>query len=122
MHAPEPITPLCGWLGAHPWSVGSTQGFQAAGQPLRAHIGRFNTYYYLAISPAIPPEEMEAAGAKGAKVVKELLGTYEKRWDEEWLPEVKSALQAWAGFDLPGASDDALLAHMDESVERYARL
>ncbi len=122
MHAPEPITPLCGWMGASPCSRGSTEGFQVAGQPLNFQVGRFNTYYYLAISPAVPPEEMEAAGAKGAEVVKELLGSYEKRWDEEWLPQIKSELQAWAEFDLPGSSDDELLAHMDESDNRYALL
>ncbi len=122
MHAPEPITPLCGWLGTYPCASGSTQGFQAAGQPLRFQITRLNTYYYMAISPSVPPEEMEAAGAKGEEVLKELLGTYEKRWDEEWLPEVKSVLQAWAEFDLSGSSDDELLVHMYESAERYARL
>ncbi|MCH8222406.1 MAG: hypothetical protein IH868_03235 [Chloroflexi bacterium] len=118
-HAPEPITPMCGWLGTFPWATGATQGLQAAGQPLTFNVGRFNTQYYIAIVPSMPPEEMEAAGAQAEEVVKELLGTYEKRWDEEWLPKVKSELQAWAEFDLPAASDDQLLSHMDDSITRY---
>ena len=104
------------------WSAGATQGLQAAGQPLVFHANRFNTPYYIAIVPSIPPEEMEAAGARGEAVIKELLGTYEARWDEEWLPTVKSELQAWAEFDLPGVSDDELLTHMDESMTRYTLL
>jgi hypothetical protein len=65
---------------------------------------------------------MEAAGAEGEKALQSQITTFADKWDNEWLPEVKSALTALAEFDLEGASDDDLFTHMGDAVEKYARM
>ena len=54
-HAPNPITPLSGWLVEDYWSKGATAGFAAMKQPIGMEIRRINTYYYAAIVPTVPP-------------------------------------------------------------------
>ena len=61
-HAPNPITPLTGWLVAGHGGDGVIAGFAAVKQPVKMLIRRINTYYYNAIVPAVPPEQMEEAG------------------------------------------------------------
>ncbi len=122
MHAPAPITPLSGWLNSYPFADGANRGFATAGQPLMFVIRRYNTYYYVSVGPSIPPEEMEAAGRRAEETLKELLPTFADRWDNEWLAEVKGMLDHWSQFDLSAASDAALLEHMDDALEKFARL
>ena len=122
MHAPVPITPLTGWLNSYPFAVGANRGFATAGQPLMFVIRRYNTYYYFAIAPSIPPEQMEAAGRRAEETLNELLPTFGDRWDNEWLAEVKGILDYWSRFDLSAASDAALLEHLDEALKKYERL
>ena len=64
-HAPHQITPLTGWIGANAWSEGSSKGFARISDPMKIQVARINTYYYVAIYPAHPPEEIEVARAKG---------------------------------------------------------
>ena len=122
MHAPVPITPLTGWLNSYPFADGANKGFATAGQPLMFVIRRYNTYYYFAIAPSIPPEQMEAAGRHAEETLNKLLPTFGGRWDNEWLAEVKGILDYWSRFDLSAASDAALLEHLDEALKKYERL
>ena len=122
MHAPAPITPLAGWLNSYPFADGANRGFATAGQPIMFIIRRYNTYYYVAVAPSIPPEQMEAAGRRGEETLKELLPTFGDRWDNEWLAEVKGILDYWSRYDLSAASNADLLVHMDNAVEKFARL
>ena len=55
-------------------------------------------------------------------MLKALLPTFHERWENEWLPRVKAHHDFWSTFDLEAASDEALLAHIDETFERYADL
>jgi pyruvate,water dikinase len=43
-------------------------------------------------------------------------------WRDELLPEVQQHIAYWETFDLAGASMPALLAHVDQTVDRSARL
>ena len=122
MHAPEPITPMTGWISANPWTEGTARGFKNAGQPMTLMCDRFNTYYFNAAISTVPPEGMEEAGAHAEATLKALLPTFHERWENEWLPRVKAHHDFWSTFDLEAASDEALLAHMDETFERYADL
>ena len=122
MHAPEPITPMTGWISANPWTEGTAIGFKNAGQPITLMTDRFNTYYFNAAVPTVPPEGMEEAGAHAEATLKALLPTFGDLWENEWLPRVKAHHDYWSAFDLEGASDEELLAHMDETFVRYADL
>ena len=67
MHAPEPTTPMTGWISANPWTEGTARGFKNAGQPITLMCDRFNTYYLNAAVPTVPPEDMEEAGAHAGR-------------------------------------------------------
>jgi len=122
MHAPEPITPMTGWISANPWTEGTARGFKNAGQPITLMCDRFNTYYFNAAVPTVPPEGMEEAGAHAEATLKSLLPVFHEKWESEWLPRVKAHHDFWGAFDLEGATDEELLAHMDETFVRYADL
>lgn len=41
-----------------------------------------------------------------------------RAWAQQWLPALRSHLDHWSTFDLVNASDEALLAHFDDTLER----
>jgi len=120
-HAPSPLTPLSGWLAVEHWGPGSSAGLAAIGQPLKLQIRRINTYYYLSVTPAFPPEQMEEAGHKAEEALKALMPVYGERWRDEWLPEVQSHHNKWNAFDLADASDFELIDHLDWTLETFRR-
>ena len=121
-HAAAPITPMTGWVAANPWTEGTARGFKNAGQPISLFCDRFNTYYFNSPHPTVPPEEMEEAGLHAEATLKALHPVFNDRWENEWLPRVMAHHEVWISFDLEGASHAELLAHMDDSFERYADL
>lgn len=121
-HAPSPITPLSGWVTENYWGKGASAGLAAAGQPISALIRRVNTYYFLAIVPSVPPEQMAEAGKHAEETLKQSIGTFATRWDEEWLPELKGYHNTWDAFDLAGSSTDDLLKHLDWTLDTFARI
>lgn len=121
-HAPNPLTPLSGWLAEHFWAKGATAGFAAAKQPVMMHIRRINTYYYLAVTPSVPPEQMEEAGHQAEDALKASIPTFADRWENEWLPEIRGYHDTWNAFDLSGATDEDLLAHLQWSLDTFTRL
>ena len=100
MHAPEPVAPLDEevWVLAY-------RGFDAAAatyeMPIRAHARRVNTYLYMAIAPAVPPDQMEVLGKRGEERLNEAMGRLESSWRDEWLPEVQSNLAWWGDLRSP---------------------
>jgi pyruvate,water dikinase len=94
----------------------------AASQPIALQIRVINTHYYLAVTPTVPPELMEEAGRKAEESLKGAIPLFAQRWEEEWLPEIKGYHDRWESFDLAGASVEDLLAHLDWTLETYARL
>ncbi|MCH8115638.1 MAG: hypothetical protein IIB25_09185, partial [Chloroflexi bacterium] len=81
-----------------------------------------NTYYYNAIVPAVPPEQMEEAGKQAEEALKIAISRFAERWDNEWLPELRGYQDRWNAFDLNGATDEGLLAHLDWTLETFKRL
>lgn len=121
-HAPTPITPLSGWLAEHYWAKGSSEGIAAVQQPLMTNVRRINTYYYMGITPTVPPEQMEEAGHRAEEGLKAALPVFAERWDNEWLPEIQGYHKTWNGFDLQGAPVEELLSHLDWTLETFVRL
>lgn len=121
-HAPSPLTPLSGWLAEHHWAKGASAGFAAVSQPVAMRVRRINTYYYMAVIPAVPPEQMEEAGHKAEESLKALIPIFADRWENEWLPEIRGYHATWNAFDLKSATDEELLAHLEWTIETFTRL
>ena len=121
-HAPTPITPLAGWLAHHYWGKGASAGLKGAGQPLMMHVRRVNTYYYMGVTPSVPMEEMQEAGQKAEAALKAALPIVGDKWTNDALPEIRGYHDKWNAFDLRSASTDELLAHLDWTLETFARL
>ena len=121
VHFPQTVTPASEVFG-DAFTLGVDRSFGAYEIPVRLLHRRINTYLYIAEALAVPPDQVEAQGAKAEARLKEAVATFPDLWENEWLPEVKQHLAFWDGFDLAGASPEALASHYDETRERYARL
>ena len=126
--------------------VGNNAGFEKAALLFYLRTARVNTYRYLAMVPAEAPPEvaMKALGlvnraAPGAfKVVMEKMGArmskkaevaldaliadFETYWYGELLPEIKEHLAYFERIDLGSLSLELLRAHLDEALQRTARM
>ncbi|MCH8850201.1 MAG: hypothetical protein IIC89_05180 [Chloroflexi bacterium] len=121
MHFPEPVTPLMDAF-ARAFSTGFERAAQASHVPIRIESRSFNTYFYNSVVPMAPPEEMEARGKLAQTKLAEDMGRLQEWWETELLPEVLEHMAFWEGFDLRGASMPDLLSHLDDTLERLARL
>ncbi len=121
LHFPQTVTPAME-VFADAFTLGVDRSFGTYEMPVRLVHRRINSYAYMGNTLAVAPDQMEAQGAKAEVRLKEAVGAFPDRWGNEWLPEVKEHLAFWDGFDLPGASPEALASHYDETRERLARL
>ncbi len=122
MHFPEPTTLLDDAF----IRVLHEHGFNSAAAqyalPIRAAVRRINTYHYSAMAPNVPPEQMEAQGKLAEAKVTPAIASLGDRWEREWLPELQRDLATWRAFDLAGASDRDLAAHLDWTIQRLHRI
>ena len=94
-----------------------THGFgitsEAYALPVRITYRTINTYLYMAVTPAVPPEQMEAQGKQAEEKIHAAMTQFNERWETEYLPEVQRHLAMCAQFDLRGATTTQLLDHFD---------
>ena len=121
MHFPEPSTPLMEAFSKS-FNAGFDRAAKASELPVRMSYLNINTYVYSAVNLAVSPEEMEVQGERAQKQVGANMAKLQEWWETELLPEVKEHLAWWEAFDLKAASITELLAHMDETLDRLARL
>lgn len=115
MHAPGPIPPLEGEF----WDLvyeGFNLAAQAYAMPIKVKARRINTYFYMAVSPLEIPDNGTEAKMTAA------MARLGENWEREWLPEIRSHLAWWDGFDRQAATDAELLAHLEETLTRSRRL
>lgn len=121
MHTPDPVLPLeeAFWDVVYDGFNRATEAFE---MPVRVKGRCINTYFYMAVFPAVPPDQMEAQGRRNEERMKEAVARLGERWSGEWLPEIQSHLTWWDAFDLRAAAVPALLAHLEETLSRSRRL
>ena len=121
MHTPDPVLPLERAF----WGL-VYEGFNRAAEvyelPSRLQIRCINTYLYMAMTSVVPPERMGEQGKRAEQRIDEAMARLREAWTGEWLPEIRAHLDAWAAFDLRGASMPDLLAHLEETLGRVLRL
>jgi len=119
-HAPEPMTPMAAWWSSH-FAVGFSAGLASFSLPLHTLTARINTYYYMSVGPNVPPEMMPELEAKAEPLLMAAIPAFWSRWENEWLPELKSTWEDWGAFDLQAATDAELAARIERAVELYRR-
>lgn len=120
MHCPFPITPMSAWFANH-FAKGFSGGLAANSIPMRADTLRLNTYFYLGINPAVPPEQLPELEAKAQEALTRAAPLAAQRWDNEWLPELQNAWAEWSSIDLATLSDAELATRARHGVEIYER-
>lgn len=124
LHNPGQTTPLTFDVMSRCFGEGALRAMRAMSAPITDWVSRrFNTYTYNSLAPATgTPEEMAARGAAAEEAMTGAIGRIDKLWHDELLPEIHEHLAVWEAFDLPGAPMDALLRHLDDTLERFTRL
>jgi phosphohistidine swiveling domain-containing protein len=121
-HVPNPITPMSQWFADNGFAVGFNKALQSFESPLAATTARFNSYYYMAIAPNIPPEQVPAALEKMTATMEPRIDTFEHQWEDKWLPELKSIWAGCEAFDLDASSNDELIAQAHNILDIAKRI
>lgn len=121
-HVPNPMTPLAAWFAMNGFAVGATRAMAAYDVPMAFTVGHINYYYYMAIAPNVPPEEMPEHEARAQAALMPAVMQFRARWEQEWLPELQRMWADWASFDLGRASLPRLIQRFDECVAVFQRI
>lgn len=116
MAFPDPLTPLVqSYLPYH--IQGWARANRSRGTPGAVRIRFVNGYFYSTWEPVglTTWEEADAASREAERVTP-------KRWEEEWLPEIKAELGRLRAFDLTGIADDELSRVLQEALTKQIRI
>lgn len=123
-HIPEPITPMFDSVV----SITAGEGRQRT-IPVydEAIVGRYdlvvNTYNYTRLVPFTgTAQEVKARTQRNRKKLTATALRLSEIWEREWRPEIEDHWAFWASFDRTGADLPALLAHLEETLDRSTRL
>ncbi len=122
-HFPGQLTELDGELLNTFISGGFQAVMEAAGLPFRFMTRRLWTYYYDHESTVpMTDEERTAMRERMPSVTERVRTTIAARWHEDWLPEILEHLAFWEGVDAGALQRDALVAHLETTLQRGTRL
>lgn len=122
MHAPGQMTTL-DFSVQERWFRGFSGAAEAYSLPIRGRYLCLNTYLYQAFAPVShDPVELEAVGLECERRLGAALPRLAERWAEEQLPELKRILADYEAFDLEGAGDEELAAHVESVLSRGERM
>lgn len=120
MHFPGQVTALDDSISSAWIENGMNPAFADFGLPVRCRAGVFNTYHYMSIWPiTFDPDELARMGQEAERRLGEALGGLWERWEREQRPAVERIYAGWESFDLRGAANEQLAAHVDR-VRREA--
>ncbi len=121
MHMPDPATPMSSWLSIA-FAKGFSKGLASYSLPMGATTARINTYFYMSISPNVPPEMMPEMEVKAEPLLMAGVGNFWQRWEAEWLPELKRGWDDWSAIDQRALSDAELIAATEKYITWYERI
>ncbi len=117
-HHPDPITQMDFSMLAEAISEKKDENY---GLPIQLYNRHINTYLYCGSSFKGSPEERDAQFDQALEKMAPAIKEPDRRWKNEWLPEIKTYLDHWKNYDLQGASVPELLNHLDESQKHLRR-
>ena len=110
-------------LRLRPMVIGTNRAYERYGIPLRIEPKLIHAFVYQKMTFAdLPPAELTSRVKAADEAVRRTAAALERRWEEDWLPEVKAHLAELSAFDLGTASLPALLAHLHQLHDRLLRL
>jgi len=121
-HVPHPMTPLAAWFAVNGFAVGATRALASYSVPMAFTCAHLNYYYYMAVAPNVPPEQIPEYEARAMAAVVPAVMTFRARWEQEWLPELQRTWDDWAKFDLTTAALPRLLQRLEECETLYHRI
>lgn len=118
-HNPQPITPMFSSFAALTAGAGRARTVEVYGEAILARRDlQFNGYNYSRVVPFTgTPAEMEARICFNRERVGTAAFRLSKLWEQEWLPDLKSAWRFWQQFDLSGATLPGLTAHLEQTIQ-----
>jgi len=81
-----------------------------------------NGYLYSYNRPLVAEDQQEAVKERNKAPMAKAIEDMERRWNEEWLPEIQRCLSFWDEFELDQASRSDLDAHLQTTWQYLARL
>ncbi len=122
-HLPGQMTTLESSFSRLLYDYGFNGGCSRYDLPVRNTFRRINTYAYQAIGPVShDKDELEEIGRRAEQHIDATLDRILEAWDTEYLPEVMDSIEFWDSFDPESASNDELVAHLDETLTRFKRV
>lgn len=123
MHFPDQLKTMDAELLAAMSGPGAKRVAELYDMPATIRAAAFNTYAYVALTPRFrTPEELAGSEQRSLQAMRPMVENPQRLWDEEVLPAVKQELAYFAGFDLSGATDQELSAHLAETMRRLLLL
>lgn len=117
LHHPDPIAPLDFWLFEEVVLNGILEAGRAYGDVQDFRVRRINTYLFVSAIPS-----SDAPGPEAQRKVIEATITVRSFWEDTIYPEIQDHLRWWASVDLLSLSNEGLLEHLAETVERARRV
>lgn len=114
MHAPRPLHPLSEDLVMSTLSRGFSQAHVEYDCPIVAVSRAVNHYFYMAFMPHPDPAVIEDRMSRYAGMVERTVPLVGTRWQNEWLPLIKSRNEAERDADYSGMTDEQLFARYHE--------
>ncbi len=122
-HCTAPMTPLDFDLRMAPMTEGTNWASARYGLPLASEPRLINSFVYQkAITKELAPDEAARVWAAADDSLREGGERLDARWADSWRPEIDEQLAYLEGFELGGASIDALVEHLGELRRRVVRL
>jgi phosphohistidine swiveling domain-containing protein len=122
LHFPRPVTPMLGVVYRRAMEGGQNRAAEAYDLPVRFRIRRINSYIHLAITPVdASADQLRELGRQSEENLRAVMPGLRNTWETEFLPEIRSQVARWDGFDLAGVGTSELLVHLNESVALLVR-
>ncbi|MFQ5879295.1 MAG: PEP-utilizing enzyme [Dehalococcoidia bacterium] len=109
VHCPRPMSPMGASVMAPLLGEGSSAAARTLGLPSEMRVKYINGYMYTARVASGPSPQAPPSTEALTRIITDL----PRQWEEEYLPELLANISRMKVFDLPGASDDGLLSHLD---------
>jgi len=113
VHCPAPISRLDYDLRMHPFIVANNRSNGRFGLPVRTTPTLINGFIYnKVINDPVDPEAVPAILKACDESVRAVYGDLKAHWEGTWLPKVRAQMEAFAAFELGGASLVELRCHL----------